>query len=153
MGYLQQEMINEQDMRSMIDERDKQIRHLYGEIEDQARDMSIVYAMCEHFITRCNEIGNINQIKDAVRWAYEDTGVAPHHIKTFLEKSGLTDPTYCETEYNVHLTVPVMFTIRVDAFDEDDAYDKAMSELDCNGIDNYCLDYNTYDIEYDVEEC
>ena len=121
--------------------------------DDAARDMSIVYAMCEHFITRCNERGDTYNIHDAVRWAYDDTGISPAYIKEFLERTGLTDPSYCMAEYNVHMTIPVMITINVSALDEDDAYEVALGELDTNGIDSYNMDYNTYDIDYDVEEC
>ena len=120
--------------------------------DDAAIDMSIVYAMCEHFITHFTKEHSTYHIRDAVRWAYDDTGISLAYIKEFLARTGLTDPEYCTSEYNVHMTIPVMITIRVDALDEDDAQDVALGELDSNGIDTYNMDYNTYDIDYDVEE-
>ena len=121
-------------------------------VDDVATDMSVVYAMCEHFITYFTKEHSTYHIRDAVRWAYDDTGISLAYIKEFLARTGLTDPEYCTTEYNVHMTIPVMITIRVDALDEDDAQDVALGELDSNGIDTYNMDYNTYDIDYDVEE-
>lgn len=122
-------------------------------LQDEARDMSIVYAMCQHFITRFTEEYNTNEVRDAVRFAYADTGVGMDTIAEFLDRTGLADSSYCMTDYTVHMTIPVMISIRVDAVDEDEAYENALSELDSNGIDNYCMDYNTYDIDYNVEEC
>ena len=121
--------------------------------EDAARDASITYAMCEHFITRLAEQGEVWQIREAVRWAYSDTGISMECIAEFLDRTGLTDSSYCRNEYNVHMTIPVMITIVVDAMDEVEAEEVARNELDSNGIDNYNMDYNTSDIDYDVEEC
>ena len=56
-------------------------------------------------------------------------------------------------EYDVEITLPVTFTVRVNARNEDDAEKVAMDEVECNGLDNYYLDYNvSYDAEYRVYE-
>lgn len=142
----------DEDVNSEIGELRDQIRKYQSMLQDESRDMSIVYAMCTHFITRFVERGETEQIRDAVRFAYADTGMSMENIAEFLDRSGLTDSAYCMTDYTVHMTIPVMISIRVDAVDEDEAYENALSELDSNGIDNYNMDYNTYDIDYDVEE-
>lgn len=142
----------DEDVNGEIGELRDQIRKYQSMLQDESRDMSIVYAMCTHFITRFVERGETEQIRDAVRFAYADTGMSMENIAEFLDRSGLTDSAYCMTDYTVHMTIPVMISIRVDAVDEDEAYENALSELDSNGIDNYNMDYNTYDIDYDVEE-
>jgi len=119
-----------------------------------ARDMSIVYAMCEHFITRCTQRGDTNEIREAIRWALDDTGIEPCHVRDFLEKSGLADPEYVTCEYNVTLTVPVTITVCVEAADEVEAVALAQEEAECNGLDSYYNDVDWYRAEADtVEEC
>jgi len=123
-------------------------------IEKDARDLSIVYAMCEHFITRCTQRGDTNEIREAIRWALDDTGIEAAYVRDFLDTSGLADPEYVTCEYNVTLTVPVTITVCVEALDEDDAVERAKDEAECNGLDNYYNDVDWYRVEADtVEEC
>lgn len=129
-----------------------EIRKYQRMLQDEARDMSIVYAMCQHFITRFTEEYNSYEIRDAIMYAYKDTGVSMFQIAEFLDRSGLADSSMCLTDYTVHMTIPVVISVRVQAADEDEAYEAALEEVDSNGIDNYHMDYNTYDIDYDVEE-
>jgi len=123
-------------------------------LEKDARDMSIVYAMCEHFITQCVERNDTHTIRQAIRWALDDTGVCSSYVRDFLETSCLTDPDYVTCEYNVTITVPVTITLTVDANTEDDAIEAAKVEAECNGLDSYYHDVDWYCAEIEnVEEC
>lgn len=56
-------------------------------------------------------------------------------------------------EYEVTVTVPVSVTLTVTAANCDDAEEMARDEVDCNGIDNYSMDYDLhYCGEFIVEE-
>jgi hypothetical protein len=121
-------------------------------IEQGARDMSIVYAMCEHFITRCVQRGDTDEIRQAVRWALDDTGIEPRVVRDFLDTSGLTDPAYTVCEYNVIITVPVTITLSVEASSDDEAEEFALNEAESNGLDSYYNEVDWYRAEiYDVE--
>jgi len=142
----------DEDVNGEIGALKDEIRKYQRMLQDEARDMSIVYAMCQHFITRFTEEYNTYEIRDAVRFAYADTGVGMDTIAEFLDRTGLADSSHCMTDYTVHMTIPVMISIKVDAVDEDEAYENALSELDSNGLESYYTDYNPNDIDYTAEE-
>lgn len=121
-------------------------------MQDEARDASIMLAMLHHFVTRCVERGETNSIKYALEFAHDDTGICWDSIAEAVERMGICDPTLCKQDFNVHITIPVTVSISVQAFDEADAEEQALSELECNGLDNYYMDYNSYDASYEVEE-
>jgi hypothetical protein len=55
-------------------------------------------------------------------------------------------------EYDVSVTLPVSFTVRVNARSEDEAEEQAADDFVSNGLENYYLDWNSYDAEYEVYE-
>ena len=55
-------------------------------------------------------------------------------------------------EYDVSVTLPVSFTVRVNARSKDDAEEQAMDDVESNGLDHYYLDWNSYDAECEVYE-
>lgn len=123
-------------------------------LEQGARDMSIVYAMCEHFITQCIERSDTDTIRQAIRWALDDTGVRSSDVRDFLETSCLTDPNYVTCEYDVTITVPVTITLSVEAVSNDAAEDEALNVAMCNGLESYYNDVDWYSAEiFNVEEC
>jgi hypothetical protein len=52
----------------------------------------------------------------------------------------------------VSVTLPVSFTVRVNARSKDDAEEQAMDDVESNGLDHYYLDWNSYDAECEVYE-
>lgn len=105
---------------------------LYNVVDDNSIDADDVF----NAINRLHEYANYD--KDTIFSILEDNDALP---KDMLRR-----------EYQVQLTVPVMFTITVSARNTDDAEEMAIDELDCNGLCDYHLDYNSYDVECEVYE-
>lgn len=56
-------------------------------------------------------------------------------------------------EYSVTVTVPVSVSFTVEAMDEDEAEEKAISALEGDGLEYYAMDYNLcYNAEFEIEE-
>ena len=105
---------------------------LYNVVDDGSIDADDVF----HAINRLIECANYD--KDIILGILEDNDALPEGM--------------LHREYQVHMTVPVMLTINVSARNADEAEEMAIDELDCNGLCDYHLDYNSYDIECEVYE-
>ena len=105
---------------------------LYNVVDDGSIDADDVF----HAINRLHEYASYD--KDIIVGILEDNEALPEGM--------------LRREYQVHMTVPVMLTINISARNADEAEEMAIDELDCNGLCDYHLDYNSYDIECEVYE-
>lgn len=120
----------------------------YCRLEDKYRDdtnmlSSVLYYIVDNFGI---EKDNLN---DAIRSASYDAS----RVRDTLVYHEAVPENLLTCEYEVTVTVPVSVTLTVTAANCDDAEEMARDEVDCNGIDNYSMDYDLhYCGEFIVEE-
>ena len=105
---------------------------LYNVVDDGSIDADDVF----HAINRLHEYVSID--KDTIVSILEDNDALPEGM--------------LRREYDVRVTLPVTFTVKVEARNEDDAEEVALDEVNGNGVNEYYLDWNTYDAECEVYE-
>jgi hypothetical protein len=153
-------MVSVDHHRELIDAKDARILEAAAELAkyrnmamDNERDLSVTLAMLQSFVTRCNEIGNTDQIRDAVNWAFSDTGISGGTMCEIVERLDICSVDMISRQYEVTITVPVSITLRVEACDEDAAEEAAKDEAECHGLDNYYTEVDWYRADiYNVEE-
>jgi hypothetical protein len=153
-------MVSADHHRELIDAKDARIRELENKILDQnaiinreSQDCSVLLNVAQYFVVRAIERGDYDQIRDALREAKDDTGLYAGEIADMVERLGLCSRDMVVQEYDVTITVPVTVTVRVEAYDDESAEDAGKEELECNGIDNYYMDIDWYNMEaYEVNE-
>jgi hypothetical protein len=147
---------------AMIAERDAEIARLKADLSEvritnakNSEDASILLAIVQHFYTDGIDRNDRQPFVDAVKFAIDDTDI---HVNDMLDHIARLGFTVYEDDFvrdwNVTIVVPVTICLTVEAANSDDAESLAMEEVDCNGIDNYHMDYNVhYDGEVtDIEE-
>lgn len=153
--------MSEVDMhRQILDEKENRINELNVEIQkqhmmmmDDARDASILYAMLSHFVVRAVERGDYDAVKQALEYAYNDTGLDWDIIAEAVERMGVCDPEFCQREFLVTVTVPVSVSVVVHATSDENAEDEARNEIDSNGLDNYYMEFDLWNnADFYVEE-
>jgi hypothetical protein len=147
---------------AMIVERDAEIQRLRTELTDvrvtnakNSEDASILLAMVQHFHTLTLDRSQHQDFVDAVQYAIDDTGISVSDMLDHITRLGFdVDENDFVRDWIVTIVVPVTICLTVEAANADDAESLAIEEVDCNGIDNYHMDYNLhYDGEVtDVEE-
>ena len=147
---------------AMIAEKDAEITRLKASLSEarttsnkNSEDASILLAITQHFYTMCIERNNHQPFVDAVQYAIDDTGISTPDMLDHITRLGFTvDESDFVRDWNVTIVVPVTICLTVEATNADDAESLAIEEVDCNGIDNYHMDYNLHwDCEVtDVEE-
>lgn len=153
-------MVSADHHRELIDAKDARIRELENTILEQsgllsaeAQDCSVLLNVAQYFVVRAIERGDYDQIREALREAKDDTGLYAGEIADMVERLGLCSRDMVVQEYDVTITVPVTVTVRVEAYDDESAEDAGKEELECNGIDNYYMDIDWYNMEtYEVNE-
>ena len=153
-------MVSADHHRELIDAKDETISHLQSELGkwqqmslDSERDCSVLLNVAQYFVVRAIERNDHDQIRDALREAKDDTGLYAREIADMIERLGLCSRDMMMCEYDVTITVPVTVTVKVEATDEDDAEDLARNEIECNGIDNYHMDIDWYNMDiYEIVE-
>ena len=153
-------MVSADHHRELIDAKDARIRELENTILEQSgllsaesQDCSVLLNVAQYFVVRAIERGDYQQIRDALREAKDDTGLYAGEIADMVERLGLCSRDMVVQEYDVTITVPVTVTVRVEAYDDESAEDAGKEELECNGIDNYYMDIDWYNMEtYEVNE-
>lgn len=153
-------MVSADHHRELIDAKDARIAELQHEITkvseaiiSESRDCSVLLNVAQYFVVRAIERGDYDQIRDALREAKDDTGLYAGEIADMIERLGLCSRDMMMCEYNVTITVPVTVTVGVEATDEDAAEDMAKAEVESNGLDNYYMDIDWYNMDiYEIEE-
>jgi hypothetical protein len=153
-------MVSADHHRELIDAKDARIRELENafdalrhETMNESQDCSVLLNVAQYFVVRAIERGDYDQIRDALREAKDDTGLYAGEIADMVERLGLCSRDMVVQEYDVTITVPVTVTVRVEAYDDESAEDAGKEELECNGIDNYYMDIDWYNMEaYEVNE-
>lgn len=153
-------MVSADHHRELIDAKDARIRELEGafdalrhETMNESRDCSVLLNVAQYFVVRAIERGDYQQIRDALREAKEDTGMYAGEIADMVERLGLCSRDMVVQEYDVTITVPVTVTVRVEAYDDESAEDAGKAEVESNGIENYYMDIDWYNMEtYEVNE-
>ena len=102
-----------------------------------------------------------------LRYVMENCTLEKHHLDAAMDESTYTNLeirnvlSYHEAvpedmltrEYSVTVTIPVTVNLTVEAVDEDEAEEKATSELECNGLEYFDVEYNLcYNAEFEIEE-
>jgi hypothetical protein len=153
-------MVSADHHRELIDTKDARIRELENKILDQnatinreSQDCSVLLNVAQYFVVRAIERGDYQQIRDALREAKDDTGLYAGDIADMIERLGLCSRDMMISDYEVTITVPVTLTVSVEATDEDAAEEAAKEEIESNGIDNYTLDVDWYNMDtYEINE-
>lgn len=154
--------IKKENIVTMYDERVAELEHL---LEKAHANHAGVMRMYENANARYLDDTNILA---SVLYNIMDEGILEkHHLDDAIAKSSYESDKVIRVlqfheavpnelltrEYYVTITVPVSVTVTVTASDPDMAEQTAADEVDCNGIDNYHMDYNLcYDATYEVEE-
>lgn len=154
--------IKKENIVTMYDERVAELEHL---LEKAQENHAGVMRMYENANARYLDDTNI--LAGILYRVFEDYGLEAYHLNDAIGNLAFSNekiisvlqfheavPSELLTrEYHVTITVPVSVTVTVTAPDPDTAEQTAADEVDCNGIDNYHMDYNlTYSAEYEVEE-
>lgn len=153
-------MVSVDHHRELIDAKDTRIAELHEQVAkwtrlalDNERDVSVTLAMVQEFVTRAVERNEHDSIRDAVRAAFDDTGISGGEMCEIVERLDICSVDYVSRQYEVTLTIPVTITLSVEACDEDAAEEVAKDEAECNGLDNYYMDVDWYRADiYDVRE-
>lgn len=153
-------MVSADHHRELIDAKDARIKELQHEITkvseaiiSESRDCSVLLNVAQYFVVRAIERGDYDQIRDALRAAKDDTGLYAGEIAEMVERLGLCSRDMVVQEYEVTVTVPVTVTVQVEAYDDESAEDAAKDEIESNGLDNYYMDIDWYNVEiYEVNE-
>lgn len=153
-------MVSADHHRELIDAKDARIAELQREVTlrqgmviDSERDISVLLNVAQYFVVRAIERGDYDQIRDALREAKDDTGLYASEIADMVERLGLCSRDMVMQQYEVTVTVPVTVTVQVEAYDDESAEDAAHEEIESNGLDNYYMDIDWYNMEtYEVNE-
>ncbi len=129
------------------------MRYIYGPITPQEWQAIQAQPQLNRVFLAFIERGDYDQIREALREAKDDTGLYAGEIADMVERLGLCSRDMVVQEYDVTITVPVTVTVRVEAYDDESAEYAGKEELECNGIDNYYMDIDWYNMEtYEVNE-
>jgi hypothetical protein len=154
--------MSKEDVIIMSDER---ITELEQALEKAKADHAGVMRMYENANTRYLDDTNI--LAGILYRVFEHYGLEADHLNDAIDNLAFSNekiisvlqfheavPSELLTrEYYVTVTVPVSVCVTVTATDPDHAEQMAADEVDCNGIDNYHMDYDlAYSAEYEVEE-
>ena len=75
-------------------------------------------------------------------------------VREILLENDAVPAGFLTKTFRIDITVPVRFSMHLDAIDADTAEEMAADELSCQSIEAYSLDWDTYEVEYEaVEEC
>ena len=137
---------------AMIAERDAEIARLKADLSEtrilnakNTEDATVLLAIVEHFYTDCVERGDSQMFVDAVKYAIDQTEVDVPYMLDHIARLGFTvDEDAFTREWNVTIVVPVTVCLTVEAASADDAESLAIEEVDCNGIQDYHMDYNVH---------
>lgn len=114
-----------------------------------ARVMSLII---HSLATRLVENGRTEHLTEAYEWALENAHIEDEDIRDIIEEYDLFDVDLCQREYQVTVTVPVTVCLTTQANDADDAEAKAISMIECEGLDYFHSDYDlSWGIEVNVE--
>lgn len=98
-------------------------------------------------------VDNCGIDKDSLNDAIASASYDANRVRDTLVYHEAVPENLLTCEYEVTVTVPVSVTLTVTAANCDDAEEMARDEVDCNGIDNYSMDYDLhYCGEFIVEE-
>ena len=153
-------MVSADHHRELIDAKDARIRELEGAFDalrhetlNESQDCSVLLNVAQYFVVRAIERGDYHQIREALKAAKDDTGLYAGEIADMVERLGLCSRDMVVQEYEVTVTVPVTVTVRVEAYDDESAEYAGKEEIESNGLDNYYMDIDLYNIEtYYVRE-
>ena len=137
-------------LKDRIAELLREVELRQGMVLDSERDISVLLNVAQYFVVRAIERGDYDQIREALKAAKDDTGLYAGEIADMVERLGLCSRDMVVQEYEVTVTVPVTVTVSVEAYDDESAEDAAKDEIECNGLDNYYMDVNWYNME--IEE-
>ena len=106
-------------------------------------DTNVLASVLHYYVTT---VGDKTILHDAIEQApYDD-------VAGTLEYHDAVPEEWLTKDYEVTVTVPVSVTLVVTAANVDAAEEAALSEIESNGLDYYTLDYDLYDVYYNVEE-
>mgnify|MGYP006272752543 CR=1 FL=1 len=103
-------------------------------------------AILAHILNQVIEQQDIeaNDLKDILSGMTHDRSKV---IDTMLYWD-VVDEHWFQREYEVTISIPVSLTLSIEAINEDDAEERALSQLDCERLEAFDLDYSVY---YDAE--
>lgn len=147
---------------SMYDERVAEVENLLEHANNKIAAWQTDYAQFnEKYIDDTNMLSSVlyyivdncgidkDNLKDAIANASYDAS----RVRDTLVYHEAVPEGLLTQEYEVTITVPVSVTLTVTAASVDDAEEIARDEVDCNGIDNYSMDYDLhYCAEFEIEE-
>ena len=153
-------MVSADHHRELIDAKDARIRELEGAFDalrhetlNESQDCSVLLNVAQYFVVRAIERSDYHQIREALKAAKDDTGLYAGEIADMVERLGLCSRDMVVQEYDVTITVPVTVTVRVEAYDDESAEYAGKEEIESNGLDNYYMDIDWYNMEtYEVRE-
>lgn len=153
-------MVSADHHRELIDAKDARIAELRHEVAkvseaiiSESQDCSVLLNVAQYFVVRAIERGDYDQIRAALKAAKDDTGLYAGEIADMVERLGLCSRDMVVQEYEVTVTVPVTVTVQVEAYDDESAEEAAKDEIESNGLDNYYMDIDWYNMEtYEVRE-
>jgi hypothetical protein len=158
-----------ENVMSMYDERCAELEALLEASDERylESERRVGYEMKQRELLNSRYHADTNVLAGILRYVMENCGLEKHHLDAAMDESTYTNLeirnvlSYHEAvpedmltrEYSVTVTIPVTVNLTVEAVDEDEAEEKATSELECNGLEYFDVEYNLcYNAEFEIEE-
>ena len=158
-----------ENVMSMYDERVAELEFLLEASDERylESERNLSYEMKQRELLNSRYQTQTGILANILHYVMENCGLEKHHLdaamyaSTYMNLEIRDVLSYHEAvpedmltrEYTVAVTIPVTVSLTVEAMDEDDAEEKAISELESNGIEYYHMDFDLcYDATYEIEE-
>lgn len=122
-------------LKREIEAKDRQVTNLFSDVH------IIVHILSELIEQQDLSFTDVDDILGSMTY---ERGF----IIDVLAKHGVVPESWFVREYEVTISVPVSLTLSIEAINEDDAEERALSQLDCERLEAFDLDYSVY---YDAE--
>lgn len=158
-----------ENVMSMYDERVAELEALLEASDERylESERRVGYEIKQRELLNSRYHTDTGVLANILHYVMENCTLEKHHLDAAMDASSYTALeirnvlSYHEAvpndmltrEYSVTVTIPVTVNLTVEACDEDEAEEKATSELECNGLEYFDVEYNLcYNAEFEIEE-